>query len=127
VGQQPCRDDRSAGSQVLVDLQRRVRADAAGGHEHVGGVEKQWNLFGVTLPGKDHGGAEPRAFGTGAAGHDLLGTSAREHESRVGPLVDYVLCRREQQVEPLVRLEGSGVEHNPGIERKAEPLADART
>ena len=43
----------AAGAQVLVDLQRRVRAAAARRDEHVGGVEKGRDLFGRPLAGED--------------------------------------------------------------------------
>ena len=51
--QQPRRDDRPARTQVLIDLQRRVGADAARRDQHVGGVEKERDLLGRPLPGED--------------------------------------------------------------------------
>ena len=122
VRQQPRRDDRPARPQVLVDLQRRVRAGAARRHEHVGGVEIRRNLLGRPLAGEDRRRRRPapRACACARARPDracrrrarAARPAAREHERH----------RLEQQVESLVRLERAGVQHDRRRRRRARAL-----
>ena len=114
------------GAEVLIDLQRRIGTAAAGRHERVGGIEERGDLFGRPLPGKDHGTLDARAARVGARRLDLIRTSPRQHEPRIRPSCDDVARGVEEKIEPLVRLEGAGVEHERRRRAHPELLAHPR-
>ena len=79
VRQQPRRDDRLSRAQVLIDLERRVRAARTRRDEHVGGEQIRRNLRGRTLAGKDRRGLDARGLRLLAGARDLVRLAAGQH------------------------------------------------
>ncbi len=129
VSEQPRGHDDPARPQVLVDLERRVRAAASWRHQHVGGVEEVRDLVGGPLAGKGHDGAKPAGGHLACRSGDLVGAPSRQQETRVRSCRVHGPRGVKEKVQSLIRLEGPRVEHQrgrrPDSEFRAYRLAPA--
>jgi hypothetical protein len=127
VREQPCRDDRTSGTQVLINLQRRVGPTAARRHEDVGRVEEFRDLLRRSLPRKYHNVGDPRCPCLLFCCLYLIRQPPRQHEPHVRPAAFHMGRSGEQQLESLIRLECPRVQnHRRGIrqvQRRSDPSA----
>jgi hypothetical protein len=125
VRQQTGGNDRPPRTQVLINLERRVRAGTAWRDKDVGRIEKERNFIRRPLPRKDHRVRNSGTHGLLTRDRYLLRTAARQDEARVRASGDHVPCCGEKEIESLVGFERACVEHQRGIARETKLTPDS--
>ena len=117
-------DDRPARSEVLIDLERRVRPGRSRRREDGRGVEVGGHFFGGPLAGEHDGVREAQRVDLALRAGHLRRLAADHDQPRVRPRAHDDGHRAVEQVQSLIVLERSGVEDDGRVCREPEPRAN---